>query len=249
MQSNGLYSGIYNNPEHEISKANDGKGSWLDFGKASEWKFEGTLCTLRKYHSVSKTECVLAIKVLKEIPEKAEEPKTKGNSKGKSKLEKCIGSILDSSNGMIVKRDNYYYLTNGAVLMRLGELPPAYKDEIIPEQENGSLGNIVNLFLFSGKYDYLATEISAKEIREEIKNLVGRKRDTVCCKIGDLNAVNARYLAEAAEVFNCKLAYGTTSDSRAPVALFENDDAQSDNIILIWPVYNPNGNTGYWVAE
>ena len=86
MQSNGLYSGIYNNPEHEISKANDGKGSWLDFGKAAEWKFEGSLCTLTKYYSASKTECILSFKVLKEIPEKTEteEPKTKDNSKGKS---------------------------------------------------------------------------------------------------------------------------------------------------------------------
>ena len=201
-----------------------------------------------KYYNIKKER---ALKELTDEARKAAETEKKEQPKkgsGKSKLEKCISDILESANGMIVKRDDYYYLTNGAVLMRLGELPPAYKDEIVPKSDNGGLENIVNMFLFSGKYDYLSTEISTKEIRENIKNLVGRKRDTVCCKIGNLNAVNARYLAEAAEVFNCTLAYGTTSDNRAPIALFENDDMQSDNIIMIWPVYNLNNNTGYWIS-
>ena len=44
MQTNGMYSGIYNEPDAEISKQNYGKGSWIAFGKASDWTFFHGLC-------------------------------------------------------------------------------------------------------------------------------------------------------------------------------------------------------------
>ena len=40
MQTNGMYTGIYGHPEAEISQFNEGRGSWIAFGKASDWKFE-----------------------------------------------------------------------------------------------------------------------------------------------------------------------------------------------------------------
>ena len=47
VQTNGFYSVMDEQPEHEISKANYGKGCWLDYGKASEWKFEDGICKFK----------------------------------------------------------------------------------------------------------------------------------------------------------------------------------------------------------
>jgi hypothetical protein len=44
VQTNGFYSVIPNEPEHPISLANNGKGYWLEYGKASEWSFENGVC-------------------------------------------------------------------------------------------------------------------------------------------------------------------------------------------------------------
>lgn len=45
LQSNAFYSVIKDDPEHPISKANDGMGYRMDFGKASMWQFENGICT------------------------------------------------------------------------------------------------------------------------------------------------------------------------------------------------------------
>ena len=48
IQTNGFYSVIKNDIEHPVSKANNGKGYWMEYGKASEWKFGNGICT--NYH-------------------------------------------------------------------------------------------------------------------------------------------------------------------------------------------------------
>jgi hypothetical protein len=44
IQTNGFYSVIPDEPNHLVSLANNGKGYWIDYGKASEWKFENGIC-------------------------------------------------------------------------------------------------------------------------------------------------------------------------------------------------------------
>lgn len=44
IQTNGFYSVIFNDPDNEVSKANRGKGSWIEYGKASDWIFADGLC-------------------------------------------------------------------------------------------------------------------------------------------------------------------------------------------------------------
>ena len=39
IQTNGFYSIVPGEPENKISKANNGKGYWIEYGKASEWEF------------------------------------------------------------------------------------------------------------------------------------------------------------------------------------------------------------------
>lgn len=44
VQTNGFYSIIPDEPGSKVTLANNGKGSWIEFGKASDWKFEDGVC-------------------------------------------------------------------------------------------------------------------------------------------------------------------------------------------------------------
>lgn len=44
IQTNGFYSIIPEEPDSTVTTANRGKGSWIEYGKASDWKFEDGLC-------------------------------------------------------------------------------------------------------------------------------------------------------------------------------------------------------------
>lgn len=44
IQTNGFYSIIAEEPESPITKANGGKGYWIEYGKASEWSFNAGVC-------------------------------------------------------------------------------------------------------------------------------------------------------------------------------------------------------------
>ena len=46
LQTNGFYSVEKDKPNSRISMANNGKGYWLAYGKASDWNFQNGLCTL-----------------------------------------------------------------------------------------------------------------------------------------------------------------------------------------------------------
>ena len=46
IQTNGFYSIVDNEPNNLVSLANNGRGSWIEYGKASEWKFENGLCSM-----------------------------------------------------------------------------------------------------------------------------------------------------------------------------------------------------------
>lgn len=46
VQTNGFYSIVPGEPNNPVSRANLDKGSWIDYGKASNWKFEdNNVCT------------------------------------------------------------------------------------------------------------------------------------------------------------------------------------------------------------
>lgn len=43
-QTNGAYTKVKGEPNHKNSIANNGLGSWVEYGKASEWSFEQDSC-------------------------------------------------------------------------------------------------------------------------------------------------------------------------------------------------------------
>ena len=44
IQTNGFYSVVADDPNHEVSNYNGGKGSWFPYGKASDWEFADGVC-------------------------------------------------------------------------------------------------------------------------------------------------------------------------------------------------------------
>lgn len=44
VQTNGFYSIEDGKPDSKITLANNKKGSWIEYGKASDWKFENGIC-------------------------------------------------------------------------------------------------------------------------------------------------------------------------------------------------------------
>lgn len=42
--SNGFYSIEDGNADSKVTLANGGKGNWIEYGKASDWKFEKGIC-------------------------------------------------------------------------------------------------------------------------------------------------------------------------------------------------------------
>lgn len=49
IQTNGFYSIEDEKPDSEVTLANNGKGSWIEYGKASDWTFENGICTQSLY--------------------------------------------------------------------------------------------------------------------------------------------------------------------------------------------------------
>ena len=47
VQTNGFYSKVVDNPFHPLNSVNNGKGSYVSYGKATDWIFnEDGICTL-----------------------------------------------------------------------------------------------------------------------------------------------------------------------------------------------------------
>ena len=45
VQTNGFYSVEKDNPTSPVSIANNGKGYWMQYGKACDWRFDNGICT------------------------------------------------------------------------------------------------------------------------------------------------------------------------------------------------------------
>lgn len=49
IQTNGFYSIEDGKPDSKVTLANKGKGSWTEYGRASDWKFENGVCKMSCY--------------------------------------------------------------------------------------------------------------------------------------------------------------------------------------------------------
>ena len=61
LQTNGFYSIVPDEPDNRITLANNGLGSWMEYGKAANWTFENGICTFR---TARNADVVIGFKVL-----------------------------------------------------------------------------------------------------------------------------------------------------------------------------------------
>lgn len=50
IQANGVYIHEYNNPDSGVTLANNGRGSWLEYGKAKDWEIDKLTGHCYLYH-------------------------------------------------------------------------------------------------------------------------------------------------------------------------------------------------------
>lgn len=100
----------------------------------------------------------------------------------------------------------------------------------------------------SRELDYTCHEIpTVAEIKAGIQELVGRKFDRVIWSDG-IVTINARWLYKAMEALNATMCYmSSTKPRKAPYFLYENDDVNAKNKILILPVVSC-GKKGFYLG-
>lgn len=102
----------------------------------------------------------------------------------------------------------------------------------------------------SKKYDYHMIELPKAEIiRENIRNLVGRKLTDVYWSNGEI-VINARWLLKAMEALDATVGYiSSTNTASMPIMLYHEDNLQSDVKELILPLNILKSHPEFFVRE
>lgn len=143
--------------------------------------------------------------------------------------------------------DGHTFVTDGFRILEVEQLI----DEL-PTSENQTVAESCLKYIKEVNSPYLEyvldTEIpSVSEIKTGIRDLVGRRLDTVVWASPNNWKVNARWLYKAMEALNAKVVFvSSTKPWNSPIFLLENDDPQSMNREMILPV-NANHEPGFYV--
>lgn len=66
VNTQGIYSILRDFPESSISQANNGRGVYLPWGKASAWRFSDGICIRYRNETHSEENFVLSLRILQE---------------------------------------------------------------------------------------------------------------------------------------------------------------------------------------
>ena len=210
MQTNSMYTKVYGDPDNKLNSCNNGLGSFIQFGKASDWVFVNGLCQQK-----SNGNPVWTLRLLNE-------KYIEGNITNMKK--KLIKHCEDVAIKYYVS-DGRFYCASDCIVIETGEkLDHTYV-------ENIGLANGLDAAI----HDSVMCDVpTVKEIKDNIRNLCGRKLDIVVKYGNGKFVVNARYLYKALEALNATKVYW--SKWNKPIIIYENDDPQSTNKELIMPM-------------
>lgn len=179
----------------------------------------------------------------------------------KKKLENLAMEIAcDSLNpdGNPEKRDPVCYKTENGYLVydrfRILKTADPVPGCRLETEENKTIKYMSNLMkeLYSLEKDYRMREIpSAKEIRQEIRQICGRKRDRVVMRYrADMPALNAKEVIKGLEALNAENLYIAWNNYRInPVFIVSDDDTEAaENVMLILPVIASEEKIGMWTV-
>ena len=126
---------------------------------------------------------------------------------------KLVNYIKKEFDYMIEVNNRYFYVNQEASMIVEGD------EKIDLQERRFDILKIVNREI---SLDRRFVEFpSPNEIKENIRNLVGRKLDKIGYGNGNIS-INARYLCKALEAFGAKGGY--ICSYRDPIIIFENDD-------------------------
>lgn len=220
MQTNAMYTKVYGDPDNKLNAWNNGLGSFIEFGKASDWVFVNGLCQ-QKWNGNP----VWSLRILNEKV-------TRGNETNMKK--KFIKHCEDVATKYCISDGRFYCVSDHMVIETEEKL-----DRHTYVENKG-----IAKFLDKDIHDSVICDVpSVKEIKDNIKSLCGRKLDAVGYGNGKF-VINARYLYKALEALNATKVYW--SKWNKPIVIYENDDPQSINKELIMPI-NSN-KTGFYLA-
>ena len=149
---------------------------------------------------------------------------------------KLVNYIKKEFDYMIEVNNRYFYVNQEASMIVEGD------EKIALQEKRFDIIKIVNREI---NIDRKFVEFpSPNEIKENIRNLVGRKLDKIGYGNGNIS-IDARYLYKALEAFGAKGGY--ICSYRDPIIIFENDDPTSTNYVIIFPVIS--NSVGYWVID
>ena len=164
----------------------------------------------------------------------------------KKRFEKVVMDIAtsDFDDRLSMKKhivNGRYFVTDGC---RVAEF-----DSDLSVLDSGNINKLDKYMDEVTTKDYTIFDLpSVDDIKQNIRNLCGRKLDHVVYK-NEFFAINARWLYKAMEGLGAKKCYFDRSDSkRKPIFFFENDDVTSVNKIAICPVNNNTDFVGFYVC-
>lgn len=203
--------------EDKINTYNNGKGIYLNFGKASDWAFCNGICQQKKNGKPIWTLRVLDEKV------KVEEEHMKN---------KIMSYIKANYEYEAEVNDRFFYGTEHFIAETEASVGLSSKDIDVSKLMDNAVNEAVSK----------VTCPSVPEIKENIRRLVGRKRDLVVYA-NKYFAVNARYLYKAFDALNATKVY--FSQRNKPLVIYENDDVTSINKVFILPIIDNSGKLGF----
>lgn len=163
----------------------------------------------------------------------------------KKKLENYILNKVIGGAMPVLSDGQTYYYNDGHKIVRspeyVGTLKPTQNDKVKAIKEN-----------FFGDIDTHMVELPpVKEIEEHIRAC--KTRDRIGVRISaDSPFINARWLKDAMKALSAKVMYVSNQCSPrvSPVWLFEDDNLQSENCVMILPIgtWSSENETGYRVC-
>jgi len=143
-------------------------------------------------------------------------------------------------------KDGRIFVTDTHRIMEIDDLV-----EELPIRVGGEIvDNIIKYVAedSSRELDYTLHKIpTVAEIKAGIREQVGRKLDRVIWSDG-IVTINARWLYKAMEALNATVCYmSSTKPGKVPYFLYENDDVNAKNKILILPVVSC-GKKGFYLG-
>lgn len=205
--------------EHKLNSYNNGKGIHMAFGKASDWVFCGGICQQKKNGKP-----ILSLRVLDE------KVKVGVEECMKKKIEKYVEENCEYG----VEVNNRFFYGTEYLLIETPKKIEGLNNKImdVDKMMDNAVGGAVKM----------VTCPSVPEIKENIRRLVGRKRDCVVYT-NEYFAVNARYLYKALDALNATKVY--YSQRNKPLVIYENDDVASVNKVFILPIIDNSGKLGF----